>query len=143
MKFVTLVATLSLLPIFGLCDTLSYDQTYDNAATSLSVVACSNGPNGLLTAGFTDFGSIPGFPNIGGAQAVEGFDSVNCGSCWQLTYVNPKGVSSSIEITAVDHTLSGFNIALAAMNKLTDNQAVFLGRVNVTSKMISTTPCAQ
>ncbi len=30
---------------------VSYDQTYDNAAGSLDTVACSDGPNGMLTKG--------------------------------------------------------------------------------------------
>ncbi|KAF8577426.1 hypothetical protein K439DRAFT_1639753 [Ramaria rubella] len=32
---------------------------------SLSIVACSNGVNGLLTKGFTTFDSLPTFTNIG------------------------------------------------------------------------------
>ena len=31
--------------------TVSYDQTYDNPNGDLNTVACSNGPNGLLTKG--------------------------------------------------------------------------------------------
>ena len=31
--------------------TLSYDQTYDNANGDLHTVACSDGPNGMLTKG--------------------------------------------------------------------------------------------
>lgn len=46
-------------------DTLRYDTTYDNAGQSLSTVTCSDGTNGLLTKGFTTFGSLPTFPNIG------------------------------------------------------------------------------
>ena len=31
--------------------TVSYDQTYDNANGDLHTVACSDGPNGMLTKG--------------------------------------------------------------------------------------------
>ncbi|KAG6836590.1 hypothetical protein H0H93_006333 [Arthromyces matolae] len=94
-----------------------------------------------VTAGFSTFGSLPKFPNIGGAAAVEGWNSDNCGTCWNLTYTNPKGVSKSIAVLAIDHTDSGFNIALEAMNVLTSNQATFLGRVDVTSKQVDASVC--
>jgi len=137
MKF---AAILALVPS-ALAVTLSYDPTYDNSGGSLSTVACSNGPNGLLTAGFTTFGSLPKFPHIGGAAAVEGWDSANCGTCWELTYTNTKGVSKSINVLAIDHAQAGFNIALAAMNELTGNQAVQLGRVDVASKQVAASVC--
>lgn len=31
--------------------TVSYDETYDNASGSLLTVACSDGPNGMITKG--------------------------------------------------------------------------------------------
>jgi hypothetical protein len=31
--------------------TVSYDQTYDNGANSLDIVACSDGANGMITKG--------------------------------------------------------------------------------------------
>lgn len=137
MKF---AAILALLPS-TLAVTLSYDPTYDNRGGSLSTVACSDGPNGLLTAGFPTFGSLPNFPHIGGAAAVEGWNSLNCGTCWELTYTNPRGVKKLINIIAVDHTQAGFNIALAAMNELTNNQAVQLGRVDVASRQVAESVC--
>lgn len=120
--------------------TASYDTQYDNADQSLSTVACSNGPNGLLTRGFTTFGSLPNFPLIGGAPAVTGFDSTGCGTCWKLTYVNAQGESTSINVLAID-AASNYNIALEAMNELTDNQATFLGRVPVTAVSVAASAC--
>ncbi|RDX52934.1 eliciting plant response-like protein [Polyporus arcularius HHB13444] len=116
--------------------TVSYDETYDVASGSLTTVACSDGPNGLITKGFSTFGSLPHFPNIGGAAAVAGWNSAQCGTCWQLTY-NGK----SINVLAVDHTDAGFNIALEAMNTLTNNQAVFLGRIDATAKQVAKSQC--
>ncbi|KAJ7577469.1 Cerato-platanin [Mycena floridula] len=121
--------------------TLSFDQAYDVASSSLATVACSDGPNGMLTKGFTTFGSLPSFPRIGGAAAIPGFNSPNCGTCWQLTYTNSSGVAKSIDILAIDHTDAGFNIGLNAMNTLTNNQAVFLGRVDVVAKQVAASVC--
>ncbi|KAF8810055.1 cerato-platanin-related secreted protein [Phlegmacium glaucopus] len=121
--------------------TVSFDTTYDNAAQSLNTVACSNGPNGLESRGFTTFGSLPKFPFIGGAPAVTGFDSPGCGTCWQLTFVDSQGVSTSINILAIDVATPNFNIALEAMNALTNGQATFLGRVPVTAVQVASSVC--
>ena len=120
---------------------VSYDTAYDNSAASLSSVACSDGPNGLLTRGFTTFGSLPKFPFIGGAPAVTGWNSPGCGTCWELTYVNSQGVSTSINILAIDVATPNYNIALEAMNTLTDNEATFLGRVPVTATSAPASAC--
>ena len=116
--------------------TVSYDETYDNANGQLTTVACSDGPNGLITKGYDTFGSLPHFPNIGGAAAVAGWNSAQCGSCWQLTY-NGK----SINVLAIDHTDAGFNIALEALNTLTNNQGTFLGRINATATQVASSVC--
>ena len=90
-----------------------------------------------FVVGFTTFGSLPTFSNIGGAGAVAGWNSPNCGSCWKLTYNG-----TSINVLAVDHSAAGtFNIALAALNKLTHNQAVFLGRVNAQATQVASSVC--
>jgi len=115
---------------------VSFDQTYDNPSGSLATVSCSNGQNGLLTKGFTTFQSLPSFPNIGGASAVEGFNSANCGTCWQLTF---DGIS--VNVIAIDHAASGFNIALEAMNTLTNGNAEFLGRINAQATQVAASAC--
>lgn len=120
---------------------VSYDQVYDNGSNSLDTVACSNGVNGLETAGFSTFESLPNFPFIGGAAAVGGWDSSACGTCWQLTYQN-RTASKSIFITAIDVSGPGeFNIELTAMNALTNNDAVQLGRVSATAQQVNTSEC--
>ncbi|OSX64905.1 hypothetical protein POSPLADRAFT_1178475 [Postia placenta MAD-698-R-SB12] len=116
--------------------TVSYDQTYDTGSQSLNTVACSDGPNGLESKGYTTFDSLPDFPYIGGAAAVGGWDSAECGTCWALTY---DGIT--INVLAIDSTLSGFNIALTAMNALTDNQAEFLGRVDASAVQVDASVC--
>ena len=93
---------------------------YDNYYTSLNDVACSNGNNGLVTRGFTDFGSLPTFPNIGGVFAVGAWNSPDCGSCWELLYP-VTGVT--IYVTAIDTVYSGFDLSDQAVNTLTYGQA--------------------
>ena len=114
-----------------------YDTVYDQATQSLATVACSDGSNGLLTKGFTTFGSLPTFPNIGAAQAVEGYNSAKCGSCWKITYGG-----ETITVTAIDQASNGgFNIAEEAMNTLTNGQAEHDGMVNATAVEVDMSEC--
>ncbi|KAF5576329.1 eliciting plant response [Fusarium pseudoanthophilum] len=117
--------------------TVSYDPGYGESGRALTAVACSDGKNGLITKyKWKTQGQIPKFPYIGGAQAVAGWNSPNCGTCWKLTY---KG--KSINVLAIDHTDAGFNISPAAMNALTNNQAVKLGRVDATATQVAISNC--
>lgn len=133
MKF-TALFSIAVLPIISAL-TVSYDGIYDVSSTSLTAVACSDGANGLITKGYTTFGSLPKFPYIGGAPAVTGWNSTGCGTCWQLTY-NGK----SINVLAID-VAADFNIALKAMNDLTNNQAEALGRVPITASQVDKSVC--
>ncbi|KIP05032.1 hypothetical protein PHLGIDRAFT_19825, partial [Phlebiopsis gigantea 11061_1 CR5-6] len=141
MKFFTAVTTLFFAaaalaaPSTTTTVTVSYDQTYDNGANSLDTVSCSDGPNGLESKGFTTFGSLP-TKFIGGAAVIPGWNSAECGTCWELTYNG-----ASINVLAIDHTASGFNIALSALNALTNNQGVFLGRVNAQAQQVDASAC--
>ncbi|PSR80301.1 hypothetical protein PHLCEN_2v6773 [Hermanssonia centrifuga] len=115
---------------------ISYDQAYDNTSTSLAEVACSDGSNGLLTKGFTTLGSLPNFPSVGGAAAIPGWNSTECGSCWELTFNG-----TTVTVLAVDHTEDGFNISEEAMNLLTGGQAVAVGRVDATVAQVNASAC--
>ncbi|EPQ57820.1 Cerato-platanin [Gloeophyllum trabeum ATCC 11539] len=134
------LSTVSLLCLLAaeVSYTVSYDTTYDNSGQSLDTVSCSDGPNGILSRypSLSTFGSLPDFPYIGGAAAVAGWNSPQCGTCWQLTY-NEK----TITVLAIDHAEEGFNISLEAMNALTDNQAEFLGRVDATVNQVDVSQC--
>jgi len=79
MKFISIIALLT-APFAVSATRISWDSVYDNATQSLAVVACSDGPNGMLTKGYRLFGDLPTFPNIGGSSAVAGWNSPNCGS---------------------------------------------------------------
>jgi len=115
---------------------VTYSTQYDKKAESLVGVACSNGSNGLLTKGFTTYGSLKAFPFIAGASAIAGWNSPECGTCWQLTY---KG--TSINVLAIDHCADGFNLSEEAMNKLTGGEAVDLGHVQATVVQLPASSC--
>ena len=136
MKVFAVISSLALFATSALGVTVSFDTMYDNGGQSLATVSYSDGPNGLLTRGFSTFGSLPGFPNIGGAAAVGGWNSPNCGTCWRLTYQG-----RSINVLAIDHAGAGFNIALTAMNTLTNGQAVNLGRIDATATQVAASNC--
>ncbi|KDQ34049.1 hypothetical protein PLEOSDRAFT_1110827 [Pleurotus ostreatus PC15] len=121
--------------------TVAYDRAYDDRSAPLTSVACSDGPHGLIVRGYRTFGSLPNFPFIGGAEAVEGYDSANCGSCWNITYTNPAGRNKTISMLAVDGTTRGFVLGLRAADILTGGQAVHLGRVNATAKRVAVSLC--
>nr|ABE73692.1 eliciting plant response-like protein [Trichoderma atroviride] len=118
-------------------DTVSYDTGYDDASRSLTVVSCSDGANGLITRyHWQTQGQIPRFPYIGGVQAVAGWNSPSCGTCWKLTYSG-----KTIYVLAVDHSAAGFNIGLDAMNALTNGNAVQYGRVDATASQVAVSNC--
>lgn len=63
-------------------------------------------------------------------------NKTQCGSCWTLTYNG-----NSINVLAIDHTDTGFNLALEAMNGLTNNQAEALGRIDATATQVDASVC--
>ncbi|KAK3685386.1 Cerato-platanin [Podospora appendiculata] len=116
---------------------ISYDRGYDDANRTMEFVACSDGPNGLITRyGWSVQGDIRNFPYIGGAQAVDDWDSPNCGSCWQATY-NGR----SIFVLAIDHTDSGLNIAFDALDDLTNGNAKKFGVIDATVSQVPLKMC--
>ncbi|KAJ6150600.1 Cerato-platanin [Penicillium samsonianum] len=119
---------------------VSFDPKYDVGTSSLNTVSCSDGTNGLATQGYTDFASLPSFPNIGGAITISGWNSPNCGKCYALHYSNGK-IDKTINVIAIDTAPGGFNIGLQAMNTLTNGQAVQLGRVDATYVEVDGSAC--
>lgn len=116
--------------------TLGYDNVYDNASGELGTVACSDGSNGLITKGYTTFGSLPNFPNVGGIPAITDWNSPSCGSCWQISYNG-----TSIYFTGIDVGKDSFVASEAAMNTLTNGNAGQLGRVDVTAAEVAASHC--
>ncbi|KAG1745942.1 Cerato-platanin [Suillus paluster] len=141
MKFTAVVAFLSAfaLPAFAVPAYVTWDATYSNPNTSLSIVACSNGKNGLLAKGYTDFASLPSFPNIGGIPGAN-WNSTLCGSCWSLKYVTPSGNQTTVYITAVDLAYT-YNISPEAFNDLTDGTGFESGKVKVRAIRVAPGKC--
>ncbi|KAJ5962969.1 Cerato-platanin [Penicillium viridicatum] len=119
---------------------VSFDPKYDVGTSSLTTVACSDGINGLITEGYTDFASLPSFPNIGGAPTISGWNSPNCGKCYALHYSTGK-IDNTINVIAVDAAPGGFNIGLQAMNALTNGLAAQLGRIDATYVEVENSAC--
>ncbi|KAI0602590.1 immunomodulatory protein [Biscogniauxia sp. FL1348] len=135
MQFTTFVAQILSLVAVTSAASVAYDQNYDNGAQSTNTVACSDGINGLAGR-FPTFGSFPQFPYIAAADVVAGWNSPQCGTCWQLTWQG-----KSINVLAIDHAGSGFNIAVDAMNALTGGRAVELGRIDATATQVASSVC--
>ncbi|KAI0822472.1 cerato-platanin-like secreted protein [Trametes gibbosa] len=114
---------------------VTYDTVYDKKSNSLNIVACSNGKHGLETKGYTTFGSLPN-QYLGGAQAIAGWNSPNCGSCWRVTYNG-----TTINVLAIDHAQSGLNIGKKGLNKLTHGHAEELGVIHAKVKEVSPSKC--
>ncbi|KAL7268506.1 hypothetical protein RUND412_008868 [Rhizina undulata] len=110
--------------VSAIAASIAYDTTYDSSSQSTLTIACSDGVNGLYTKGYSTLGVLPTFPRIGAAETIAGWNSANCGKCYQITYG-----SNSIYAIAVDHAASGWVLSEAAMNTLTGGLAVELGRV--------------
>ncbi|KAI0360160.1 cerato-platanin-like secreted protein [Trametes cingulata] len=114
---------------------VTYDPVYDKKSNSLDIVACSNGRHGLETKGYTTFGSLPN-QYLGGAQAVAGWNSPNCGTCWQVSYNG-----TTINVLAIDHAQSGLNIGEKALNKLTHGHAEERGVIHAKVTQVSASKC--
>jgi len=141
MKFSSVIALVSafVLPAFATQYNVTYDNFYDNAQTSLSQVACSNGANGLLTKGYSTLGSLPSFPNIGGIPNLT-WNSPLCGTCWELQYTTPAGQYESVYVTAVDAAYT-FNLSEEAFNELTSNTGIAAGKVVAAATQVAESYC--
>jgi Cerato-platanin len=115
---------------------VQYDTTYDNSSESINSVACSDGTNGLGTKGYPTLGAVPGFPLVGGAPTIAGWNSPSCGACYAITYG-----STTIYVTAVDAATDSFVLSQQAMDRLTNNQAVALGHVTATYAVADAASC--
>lgn len=135
-------ACLSLLSV-GSATTVSYDTIFDDASGSLNTIACSDGSHGLITRGYKTFGSLPSYPFIGGTSDIDGWNSPNCGSCYQLVYIDPNDETKkkSINILAIDVAKEGFNVAKAALDELTGGNAEQFGNVDVEAKLVDRAVC--
>ena len=147
MKLFAVAAVLGLVtPAFSQTETytVSHDGFYDQMENSLHDVACANGEHGLLTHGYTTFGSLPTFPYIGGAPQIQPWDSRYCGTCWELTYTDRHGVSASLNFTAINtggHDPRHFIISFEGMDFLTNGHARRLDGVPIAGALLPRSSC--
>ncbi|KAI1761121.1 Cerato-platanin [Hypoxylon sp. FL1150] len=135
MQFTKIAQLLSLVAASSAI-TVSYDTAYDDASRSLTTVACSTGQYGLITRyGWQTQGDIPS-TYLGAADTIAGYNSPSCGTCYELSYSG-----KTVNVYAIDHAGAGFNIAVDAMNALTNGQAVALGRIDATSRQVELSAC--
>ncbi|CCM04143.1 uncharacterized protein FIBRA_06305 [Fibroporia radiculosa] len=141
MKFIVALAALTAVPaVFAAAPAvtansykITYDTFYDTGSNSVNNFACSGT---LDKEGYTTASSLPGFPFIGGAGVITGYDAPDCGTCWQLNYND-----NSIYLLAVDYAGEGiFNIGKTAFNTLTNNNTN--GVVEATAWQVATSKCS-
>lgn len=141
MKLPIIFISLAIISSVSAQLTATYDPGYDDPQRSLSTVACSDGPNGLMTRGYSTLGSLPNYPNVAGTPDVAGWNSPECGTCWVVTYTDANGNSKSINLLAIDVARNSYNMPTMAMNNLTGGQAHSLGRVPVTASRVPPSVC--
>ncbi|TRM67693.1 Cerato-platanin [Schizophyllum amplum] len=112
--------------------TMQYDHNYDMANMPLSIVACSDGENGLLRSGYTTFASLPTFPNIAAMAGIR-FNSDQCGTCWQLSTTDDSGNTHSVVVTAIDTSNAGFTVSESTFVELLGATDMGMGRVSATA----------
>ena len=138
MRLFAIAAVLGLAtPAFSYTETyiLSYDTIYDHGQNSPIDVTCAHGEHGILTHGYTTFDSLYTFPYIGAIPQIQSQDSRYCGSCWELTYTDQHGVSTSLNFTAIQagDNHRTFTISLEGMDRLTHRRGRILKEVPITA----------
>jgi len=144
MKFSSVIALVSTFalptfaqPLIAAQYNVTYDAFYDNPQTSLTEVACFDS---LFTNGYTTFGSLPTFPNIGGMPDIIQNSSL-CGTCWKLQYITPAGQNESIFVTAIDTAYTYFNVSMEAFDELTANTSIASGQVIASDSLVDLFYC--
>ncbi|KAG8217097.1 hypothetical protein J3R82DRAFT_5124 [Butyriboletus roseoflavus] len=72
------------------------------------------------------------------------WNSRYCGTRWKLTYTDPQGVSTCINITAIDtphHNHDEFKISLDGMIRLMHGHAMSLSKASITAVRLPKSSC--
>ncbi|KAK4228808.1 protein SnodProt1 [Podospora fimiseda] len=135
MYFPKVLSAITALAAMASATPVSYDQGYDDPSRSLTAVSCSDGVNGVMWKyGWKVQGDAKSF--VGGAAAVGGWNSPNCGTCWSATWGG-----RTVYVLAIDRAGSGLNIGLNAMNQLTNGLATQVGVVEATVNQVALSYC--
>lgn len=109
-----------------------YNTMYDHADLPLSSLVCANTP---LSDRFPTIGSLP-TTNVGGAFAITGSDTSECGTCWALT---ANGVT--VNMLAIDAVGSDFVVARSTLDALTGGMGNEQGAVDVQFEKVDPSAC--
>ncbi len=93
-------------------------------------------PTSVATCGVAGWNSPHGRYPTSSNQRILLTSPVQCGTCYGITYNG-----NTIYVLAIDHAGDGFNLAEAAMNELTNGQAVQLGRVDAQYSQVDVSNC--
>ncbi|KAI6099557.1 Cerato-platanin [Pisolithus croceorrhizus] len=118
---------------------VTYSVDYRLGNASLDTVACSNGANGLVTKGYTDFESLPTYPNVSGIPNLV-WNSTLCGTCWELSYLFPNGTVNTVVVTAIDAAFD-FNLSPQAFGYLVGEAGYIAGEVTANVTQLNATSC--
>ncbi|OQO11838.1 hypothetical protein B0A48_03565 [Cryoendolithus antarcticus] len=132
------VAALALLvkAVVGMTS-VHFDGDYDERTRSLAKTSCSAGVNGLTTRyGWQTQGNVPHFPYIGGWDGGASWNSQYCGSCLAVTYNN-----KTINVLVVDHIDYGLDMAIAAMDELTEGRATQDSPIYAKAEVVVSAAC--
>lgn len=123
--FALLASTLTAIPAMAMAlaprsptAVFNYDTRYDEPNVSLSTTSCSADAGNL--EGHKTFGSIPNFPHIVGSFVAGGFNSTECGACYNLTYTPMDGSEPTvIPFTVINDDQKGFTSSVQGLKDLT------------------------
>ncbi|KAJ3563300.1 hypothetical protein NP233_g9025 [Leucocoprinus birnbaumii] len=141
--FVLLASALAVVPAFAQPPSpsvLNYDTRFDDPNGSLGSTACSADVGNLQ--GHHTFGSIPNFPHIAGSFLIEGFNSTNCGACYELSYTRADGTQVYLPFTIINTADRGFISSVKGLEDLTGlSTSVFTGDAPITYKEVPSYDC--
>ena len=135
MKFVSFAtATMAfVLPAFVQSQqSITGDTKFDDPTLPLTDVKCSS----LVSMGYTTLSSLPDFPFVGAGYVVTGWDSPECGACWQFYYA---ASNETINVVLVDSCPNGFVISEEALDALTGGPVS--GEIVITATQVDASVC--
>ena len=97
----------------------------------MSTLACSSW---AAKNNYKTLKDVPNFPYVGGAYVAP----ANCGDCYSIF---DEQTGKLIDVTVVDAAGTGFVISLAALNNVTNGNAVNLGSIQADVGSVPNSRC--
>ena len=138
MKFFSIFATVLSMVAIVLANSrpvmVTWDGIYDQPWTSIYSFSCGDY---LKNKGITMLDMISTWPDIGAASAITGWNSPNCGRCYELSYA-PTGLWIIITAISTAQGNQDFVISKSGLDYLTGGKADAMGSASVTAVLV---PC--